>query len=68
MDAERQTLRLPDGYDIEFAEDHEDRKLLILTRVDGSAVAIFEFSAIGPDPKKIWQLAREDRESDPESR
>lgn len=67
MDAERQTLRLPDGYAIEPATDWKEHRHLMLRRADGSAVAIFEFSAIGPDPRRIWQRAWEDSEAGPET-
>lgn len=62
MDTEQQTLTLPEGYTIEPTTDQDDRRLLALTRGDGSAVAIFEFSALGPDPRRIWQIAWDDAE------
>lgn len=62
MDTEQRTLTLPDGYAIEPATDREGRRLLVLKRRDGSAVAIFEFSAIGPNPSRIWRMAWEDHE------
>jgi hypothetical protein len=68
VDAEQQTLRLPDGYAIEPANDRHERKHLLLKRADGSAVAVFEFSALGPDPRRIWQIAWDDVEADLDTR
>lgn len=68
MDTEQRTLTLPDGYAIESATDREERRLLVLKRRNDSAVAIFEFSAIGPDPRRIWQISWEDFEAYPEAR
>lgn len=62
MDTEQQMLTLPEGYTIEPTTELDDRRLLALTRRDGSAVAIFEFSALGPDPRRIWQIAWDDAE------
>lgn len=63
MDTEQRTLTLPDGYAIEPATDREERRLLVLKRRDGSAVAIFEFSAFGPDPSRLWRTAWEAHEA-----
>lgn len=57
MSANESTLKLPDGYTIEPHEHSGDETLLVLKRADGSPVAAFEFSALGPGPKKIWELA-----------
>lgn len=58
------TLRLPEGYTIQPMErDPDERQLLVLKRADGSAVAAFEFSALGPGPRRIWEIAVEDAEA-----
>lgn len=62
MDTEQHTLGLPDGYGIGLTEDHEERRLLVLKRPNGSAAATFEFSDFGPDSRKIRQMAWEDLE------
>lgn len=63
MDAKQHKLRLPDGYVLQSVTDKGDRRFLALGRADGSTVALFEFSAIGPDPRRIWQIAWEDFEA-----
>lgn len=68
MNANENTLKLPDGYTIEPHEHSGDETLLVLKRADGSAVAAFEFAALGPSPKRIWELAWEDFEAYPRDR
>ena len=71
MNADENTLKLPDGYTIEPIEPHEhsgEETLLVLKRTDGSAVAAFEFSALGPGPTRIWELAWDDFEAYPRDR
>jgi hypothetical protein len=66
MNAGENTLRLPDGYTIEPIETREhsgEETILMLKRADGSVVAAFEFSALGPGPKRIWEIAWDDFES-----
>lgn len=64
MEEQGQTLRLPEGYTIEpMANDPDERQILVLKRADGSAVAGFEFSAMGPGPRRIWETAVEDAEA-----
>lgn len=50
-------LRLPEGYTIEV-----ESGLLTLKRPDRSPVAAFEFSAMGPDPFRIWEMDWDDTE------
>lgn len=53
-------LRLPEGYSLEMRRG--DRDYLLLARPDGTTVVAFEFSAVGPDPGQIMQVAQEDAE------
>lgn len=55
-----QPLRLPEGYDLELQRGDPD--YLVLKRGDGTPLAAFEFSAIGPDPAQIMQMAWDDAE------
>lgn len=54
---ESEPPHLPEGYKIEAESD-----LLILKRPDGSPVAAFEFSAIGLELKRLWEIAWDDAE------
>lgn len=58
------TLELPPGYSIEpmNADSGDGHKMLLLTRADGSPVVAFEFSALGPGPGRIHEIAVEDAE------
>lgn len=51
-------LRLPEGYKIEATAENN----LMLKRPDGSPVVVFEFSAFGPEPSNIMQIAWDDAE------
>lgn len=63
LEGDTRTLRLPGGYSLRpMDDDPEGRHLLVLTRADGSPVVAFEFSALGPDPDRIWALAVEDEQ------
>lgn len=53
-------LRLPEGYGLEMQRGELD--YLVLKRPDGTLVAAFEFSAVGPGPSRIMQIAWEDAE------
>lgn len=64
-DTSQQTLRLPEGYTIEPYEHQTEQTILVLKRPDGSPVAGFEFSAIGPGPKAIYNAAWEDADQHP---
>ena len=48
---------LPPGYSLET----EGSGCLVLRRADGSAVAVYAFSAFGPTPESIRLAAEEDR-------
>lgn len=52
--------QLPQGYSLDLRRGEPD--LLILKRPDGSSVAAFEISGLGPDPDRILQIARDDAE------
>lgn len=58
------TLELPPGYGIErmHADSGDGHQMLLLTRADGSPVVAFEFSALGPGPGRIHEIAVEDAE------
>lgn len=56
---EEHTARLPPGYRLEEA----GRGLIALRRADGSTVALFAFSAFGPTPDRIRNVAEEDLRS-----
>ena len=49
--------RLPPGYSLESGDPGRP----VLRRPDGSAVAAFAFSAFGPTPDTIREVAEEDR-------
>lgn len=59
-------MKLPEGYSIKHTTNTSadgtggGHPLLVLMRADGSVVAKFVFSAFGPDPARIRQLALED--------
>lgn len=61
-DTNQETLRLPEGYTIAPYEHATEQTILVLKRPDGSPVAGFEFSAIGPGPKAIYNAAWKDAE------
>lgn len=50
-------MRLPPGYSLEA----QGPGRLVLRHADGSAVAAFAFSAIGPTPEAVREVAEEDR-------
>ena len=55
--AEGAATGLPAGYSLESGGPGR----LVLRRGDGSAVAVFAFSAFGPTPEAVREAAEEDR-------
>lgn len=64
MEKNSRTLELPPGYTIAAmdAESETGNQMLLLKRADGSPVVAFEFSALGPGPGRIYEIAVEDAE------
>lgn len=64
MEENSRTLELPPGYTIAAmeAESGAGNQMLLLKRADGSPVVAFEFSALGPGPARIHEIAVEDEQ------